>query len=127
MVDERIQAYLATDDAEVVERWAALERWLHARFGRDASIESVLFLIGIQSRGRGYEPELDKDLKQSLIMEGTYCVFEGLGFYARAGMDADGFWIWERTVRLPDLSVEAQEKLLQIAILRYFDDLLNQD
>ncbi len=118
------QAHLQAEDAELETRWQALAAWIEKRFSHDTSVEAILFLIGIQSRARGYEPELDKDRKQDLIMEGTYCAFETLGMYERVGLETDGLWIWERSYRLPDLSVEEQEKLLRIAILRYFDETL---
>lgn len=112
----------ATPDVE--GRWKQLQQWIRQRFGREPSMESILFLIGIQSRGRGFEPELEKDNKQALIMEGTYCAFATLGIYEPAGMERDGSWVWERTMDLPaGLSVDEQETLLQIAVLRYFDEL----
>ncbi|QXD14000.1 hypothetical protein GQ464_011080 [Rhodocaloribacter litoris] len=126
MTDDHIEALLATDAAEVETRWQHLDAWMQRRFGRPATIEAVLFLIGIQAHGSGYQPDLDRDRKQSLIMEGTYCVFETLGLYERVGMNDDGFWIWERTRPLPDLDVETQEKLLRLAILRYFDEFLDE-
>ncbi len=116
-------AYLDADDEALEARWRRLQAWIRARFGREPNIEGILFLVGIQSRGRGFEPELEKDAKQSLIMEGTYCVFEALGVYERVGMEQDGHWIWQRVLdHPPGLSVEQQEKLLRTAILHYFDD-----
>jgi hypothetical protein len=124
-MNDEIETLLATDEAALATRWDRLQRWLRERFGKkEASIESILFLIGVQARGRGYEPKLEKDVKQRVIMEGTYHVFETLGFYQHAGMEADGAWIWERLVDLPELTVEDQEKLLRLAILRYFEPYL---
>ncbi len=117
--------YLDLDDAALEARWRHLEQWIRARFGKAPGIEGILFLVGVQSRGRGFEPELEKDAKQSLIMEGTYCVFEALGVYERVGMEEDGHWIWQRVIdHPPGLSVEQQEKLLRAAILRYFEDVI---
>lgn len=118
-------AHLDADESELEEEWHRLQAWLQSRFGKEPGIEGVLFLIGIQSCGRGFEPNLGKEAKQALIMEGTYCVFETLGIYARVGMEEDGNWIWERLIdQPPGLSVDDQEKLLRTAILRYFDDFL---
>lgn len=116
--------YLDVDDAALEARWQVLAAWLEERFEREITIEAALFLVGVQSRGQGYEPRLERELKESVIMEGTYCVFACLGLYERAGMDAEGFWLWERMASLPTLSVDDQEKLLRIAILRYFEDYL---
>lgn len=104
------------------KKWKALLTWLESQFGRQAGIESVLFLIGIQSVGNGFQPKLSKKKKQALIMEGTHCAFETLGLYKRVGKDPDGRNIWARTaLPLPRLPLPDQEKLLRIAILSYFD------
>ena len=119
-------AYLDADDSLLEAQWRRLQTWVAKRFGKAPGIEEILFLVGIQSQGRGFEPDLDKEAKQSLVMEGTYCVFETLGVYERIGMEKDGHWIWERRLaHPPNLSVDQQEKLLRTAILRYFEDILN--
>lgn len=118
-----IERHLAADDDDLAARWQRVERFIADRFGRDTSIEAILFLIGIQSRGRGYEPEMGKEEKQDTIMEGTYCAFEKLGLYERIGLDEKGFWLWERSVEtIPKLPVEEQEKLLKLGIVLYFDE-----
>ena len=126
---EPVDALLQTDDAVLASRWHRLQAWFGERFGREKpNLEAMLFLVGIQSTGRGYEPRLEKEAKQDLIMEGTYCAFETIDLYQRIGADAEGHWIWERTdVPLPKLSVEDQEKLLRLAVLRYFDDVIEPD
>ncbi|WP_456427344.1 hypothetical protein [Rhodocaloribacter sp.] len=124
MMPDPLETLLQADDADVEARWRRLTAWLRERFDREPTIETTLFLIGIQARGMGFEPKLSKARKQALIMEGAYAVFEALGLYERVGMDADGFWIRERTRPLPALSVEGQEKLLRLAILRYFEETL---
>ena len=126
MPDHPLTRYLDADEAALAERWQRLEAWIEARFGEAPSIEKILFLVGVQVRGRGFQPDLDKDAKQSLIMEGTYGVFETLGVYRRVGMETDDAWIWERLLEPPPgLSVDQQEKLLKTAILHYFDDVFS--
>jgi hypothetical protein len=117
-----LEALFDTDDDELTHRWEQLQQQLELQFGRQPGIESVLFLIGVQSRGRGYEPRLGKQTKQDLIMEGTHCVFETLGLYKRVGIDSNGLSLWERDSDVfPKLSLSDQEKLLRVAILSYFD------
>lgn len=124
-MDEQLRRYLETDDGVLEARWKRLQSWLEERFGDEAGIETILFLIGIQAQGRGYRPKLKREKKQDLIMEGTFCAFEKIGLYEHVGMEEDGAWIWERTgPELPKLPVEDQEKLLRIAIITYFDDVL---
>ncbi len=125
MPDDLIHRYLQTDDAELDAHWQRLQGWLQQRLGRKRpGIEAILFLIGIQERGHGYEPDLAREAKQDLIMEGTYHAFAALDVYRRVGMEANGAWIWERMLTLPKLSVEEQEKLLRLAIVRYFEPIL---
>lgn len=123
-MEKLIERHLAAYDDDVDERWNRLQTSLQRRFGRNTSIEAVLFLIGVQSRGRGYEPEMGREEKESVIMEGTFCTFEKLGLYQRVGLDENGFWIWERCVeQIPKLPIDDQEKLLKLGIITYFDDI----
>ncbi len=116
-----LEYLLAYPEEKLSDQWNRIDDWLQSRFGRDNSVESVLFLIGLHSRGVGFSPKLEKEEKQDLIMEGSFLALETLGHYQRVGMDSDGKWIWERRVKLPELSVEQQEKLLRIGITRYFE------
>lgn len=122
LVEESVEEILSIDGADLEDRWQELTGRLSAQFGREMTIEALLFLIGVQSQGKGFEPALERERKQEMIMEGTYCAFETLGFYDRAGMDEDGLWLWERRIPVPSLEVEEQEKLLHVAILNYFED-----
>lgn len=120
-----IEHHLKTDEDDLAARWRRVESFVGSRFGRDTSIEAILFLIGVQSRGHGYEPEMAKEKKQDTIMEGTFCAFEKLGLYERVGLDENGFWIWERTVEsIPKLPLDEQEKLLKLGIILYFAEVV---
>jgi len=120
-MNQIIAQYLGTDSATLEERWQRITGLLQTRFDRDMTIEALLFLIGIQSHGKGFQPDLKRERKQELIMEGTYCAFETLGIYERAGMDEHGLWLWEQRIELTSLSSVDQEKLLRVAIVRFFE------
>jgi len=121
-----IHALLHEAEDTLTQRWSSVETLVEERFGREPTEESILFLIGVQERGRGFEPDLEKDVKEALVMEGTYSVFQTIGLYEPAGMEADGSWIWERTTNLPpDLSPDQQQQLLRLAIVRYFDEVFD--
>jgi hypothetical protein len=121
MDESNITRQLAIDDLVLKDRWDSLVSEISTRFGRKPDIDSLLFLIGVQSVGRGYEPDIPKERKQSLIMEGSYLAFETIGVYQRVGMERNGFWIWQKNFDLPELTVDEQEKLLQVGILNYFE------
>jgi uncharacterized protein YbdZ (MbtH family) len=119
---DTIQSLLSTDQTAIGAGWERLECLMEQRFGMKAGIESALFLIGIQARGRGFEPKMAKEDKQDLIMEGTYLAFETLGLYERVVTFQNGRTIWHKSTALPaGLGLEDQEKLLRIAILKYFE------
>jgi hypothetical protein len=108
-------------DSEQQRRWDILLIELGKRFQKEITLEAILFLLGVQTHGRGYEPKIHRDRKQDLIMEGTFVAFEAIGFYERVGMETSGAWIWERRAEHPTgLSVEEQEILLKMAVLEYF-------
>jgi hypothetical protein len=123
MTAQEIHDILDVPEGEHEQRWSALVARVESRFGRAPDVDAILFIMGIQSVGRGYEPDLPKERKQSLIMEGSYLAFETLGIYRRMGLERNGFWIWEKVFDLPKLSIDDQERLLQIGILNYFDHL----
>jgi len=121
---EPIARWLAENDQELEARWARLLAHLENLVGRTPTgIEQVLFLIGIQERGRGYEPGLSREQKQEVIMEGAWHAFAAIGLYRRVAEDSTA---WEPTFSpWPELSRDDQEKLLRIAILEYFKPLLS--
>lgn len=115
--EERVAAFGADHHRE----WQQLIAWLEREYDREITLEAILFLVGIQSRGRGYEPELDRDIKENVIMEGTYCVMAAIGAYERVGMEANGMWIWERMIDpVGEMDVDDQEIVLKSAVLEYF-------
>ncbi len=121
MTPDALSTLLATPDALLSAQWEKVQRWLATRFGRDAvGIEAMLFLAGIQQSGGGYHPKMEKEAKQDTIMAGTWAAFETIGLYRQ---DADGQW--HRTADLPDLDLDAQEKLLRLALVRYFTPFLD--
>lgn len=110
-------------DPGLDETWKRTCAWAAERFGREPSVESLLFLIGIDSRDGEFEPRLKKEMKQDLIMEGTHAVLAGIGVYEK--IDAPPGWARIRIV--PVLSEDDQERLLRAAIARYLAPLLQTD
>lgn len=115
---------VAEAEAEVPIRWPELQGWLRKRFGREAGLEAVLFLVGVQSRGSGYTPQLDRDEKQELIIQGCYVVLSELGAYEPVqdpGSDDE----WVRRVSIPEISPDQQEDLLKFGAIRYFEQFMD--
>lgn len=118
-MQDEVRTALELDDTRLDDDWRALQRELNTRFGSEVGVEGILFLIGVQESGRGFQPRLKKEDKQELIMEGTYHVLHAVGVYALVDRDEGGPQ-WERRVALPDLTLDEQEKLLRVGIIRYF-------
>ncbi len=118
-----VDRLLAEAEITVPARWTDLEQWVRERFGRDPGLESILFLVGIQSRGTGYTPQLDRDEKQDLIIQGSLVVLSALGICERpASRSASG----EVTgIEIPKISVDRQESLLKLGAIRYFEQFMD--
>lgn len=106
-------------DLALEAEWAQFAAWWTRRFGREPSIESALFMVGLQERGQAPR-EVPRDGKQDVIMAGTYRVLGEVGLYRRS--EADG--TWERTGPSPVLSTSDQESLLRAGLIRYFRPVL---
>jgi hypothetical protein len=99
--------------------WAALEKKLKERFGKAPSVESILFLIGLQETGF-MEQKLSKEEKQDVMHVAVCTILSPGGYYVFEKKDADG-WAHFKTLKpLPALSLEEQEDLLKEYILLYF-------
>jgi hypothetical protein len=121
----RSAALLAVSDAELEARWQRLQQWMAERFGYDAiGVDGLLFLAGVQERGVGYRPGMEKEDKQATIMDGAYAVLAHAGLYERVGVETDGRPIWERVEAPPGLAIDEQERLLRSALVAYFADTL---
>ena len=64
MTHERVRESVAVADDEHQRRWSTLVSDIESRFGRMPDVDAILFLMGVQSVGRGYEPDLPKERKQ---------------------------------------------------------------
>lgn len=119
-----VDQLLAEAAVDVQTLWPRLEEWLRQRFGREPGLESVLFLVGVQARGTGYTPQLEKDEKQELIMLGSYVVLSTLGVYEKP-LDDAGEPEWSRIVDIPRISIDQQESLLKLGAVRYFEQFMD--
>lgn len=118
-MSEQLEQLLATPDLVIQAEWEALGKWFQKTFQKTFSIEGILFFIGLQEAGTAPKRRLEKEVKQDLIVLGTYHVLATLGLYAKI-RTTTGEEVWQPLLRIPKMEVEAQEKILQQAILAYF-------
>lgn len=91
---------------------------LHDEFG-PLDLDGVLFLIGVQELGMGYQ-KFKKDDKVNLMHIAICTLLEPHGFYEFLGRDEDGWPHFKNTSKLPSLDSKQQEHLIKESIVEYF-------
>lgn len=106
-------------------KWETLLDTLERLVGkRPADLNGVLFLIGMQELGRGPK-RFSKEQKQDLLHVAVCTVLSLSGYYAPAGPDKDNWPQFDLLKPLPSGDILAQEELLKLHVLLYFDSMLN--
>lgn len=109
-------------DLDLERKWVKLREKLKVVLGKKpADLNGVLFLIGVQELGRGYD-NFSKEEKQDLIHLGICKCLSLAGFYSLDGIDKDGWPHWSLKKKLPHFDVLEQEKLLKIHVIEYFSE-----
>ncbi len=102
------------------KEWLLLLEKLKHLTGKEANLDSILFLIGIQELGQGFK-SFSKEEKQDLMHIGTCKVLSFSGYYTLEGKDQEGWPHWKLEKKLPSISLKEQEELLKMHVLEYFD------
>lgn len=105
------------------EKWQKIENFFTENFDteKNVSIETMLFLIGVQELGSGKQ-KYSKDDKLNLIHIAVCRLLEPFGYYSFSHYDEDGFPHFEETDKLPELRPNEQQLLMKKAIIQYFQD-----
>ncbi len=112
-----------------MEDWQVEFEWLRVRhlvkdaigFSTLPDMNGVLFMIGIQELGI-IQPTFTKEEKQDLMHLAVCRLLSYDGYYEWEGRDADGWPHYKLVSAIPIMGEEAQEKLLQLKIIQYFND-----
>ena len=107
-------------DEELQKKWNALIKILEPKFGGELDIQAILFIIGIQELGHGYR-QYSKDEKLDVMHVAICTLLEPFGYYVFEGMDKDKWPHWKPTAKLPNLKPGQQQRLMQEAIVEYFE------
>jgi hypothetical protein len=100
-------------------KWKNMIKSLEQRFGQDIDLQAILFLIGLQELGLGYN-KLNKNQKLDVMHIAVCALLSQWGYYTFSGHDKDGWPHWDVTEKLPFLSAKEQNQLIKEAILEYF-------
>ena len=114
-------AYIYTvQDEQQQQKWDVLLTALEPRFGGDLDIQAILFIIGLQELGHGFR-KYSKDEKLNVMHVAICSLLEPFGYYEFEGRDPDNWPHWKATEKLPHLKPGQQQRLMQDAILEYFE------
>lgn len=103
------------------QEWEQLLDRLEESVGkRPVDLNAVLFLIGVQELGKGHQ-FFTKEQKQDLMHIAICKVLSLSGYYELEGLDADGWPHWRLIRHLPSGDLLAQEVLLKMHVLAYFE------
>jgi len=102
------------------KEWLQLLEKLKRRLGKEANIDAILFLIGVQELGQGFK-HFSKEEKQDLMHIGTCRVLSTSGYYSLEGTDQEGWPHWKLEKKLPSISLKEQEDMLKMHIIEYFE------
>ncbi|MEZ4937752.1 MAG: hypothetical protein R2799_09195 [Crocinitomicaceae bacterium] len=107
-------------DLETGRRFNALIKHLEPEFGPELNLQSILFLIGVQEYGKGYQ-KFTKDQKVDLMHVAICTLLEPHGYYEFKGRDEENWPHFEAKENLPSLKADEQQELITLAILDYFE------
>ena len=108
-------------DLALERKWYQLMKQVEQLIGkRPKDLNGVLFLIGIQELGKGYQ-NFSKEEKQDLMHIAICKVLSLSGFYELEGTDGEGWPHWKLVKKLPHFDLLEQEKLLKMHIIDYFN------
>jgi len=106
-------------DAKKKTEWQILTEILTEKFGIEPDLQAVLFLVGVQELGMGYQ-KFKKEDKVNLMHVAICTVLEPYGYYEFKGRDKDGWPHFEQKDQLPFLKAAEQNNLMIKAVIEYF-------
>ena len=105
------------------ELWTEVENFFQERFDteKNVTIETILFLIGVQELGSGSQ-KYSKDDKVNLVHIAVCRLLEPFGYYKFTHYDEGGFPHFDELESLPELKPNEQSVLMKKAVIHYFID-----
>ena len=109
--------------SEDIEKWDRLAAWFEKEFKMEADVDAMLFLIGVQELGKGFE-EFDKTQKLELIHIGVCSVLMHEGYYRFSHIDSDGWPHYTLLKKLPYVRGQQQSSFIKKHLLTYFGEFI---
>ncbi len=111
---------------EGIEKWDRLVVWFEKEFKMEADVDAILFMIGVQELGKGFE-DFSKTQKMELIHVGICTVLSHDGYYSFSHIDADGWPHFDLVKKLPYLRGEQQSSFMKKQLLTYFSEFIKPE
>lgn len=105
-------------DYEFEMAWKKTLKKAEEVFEQPIDMQSLIFLIGVQELGKGYQTFSKKE-KTELMHVAICRLLEPYGYYAYEGLDNDGWPHYQLIQKLPPLTEQQQEHLMKEAIIEY--------
>lgn len=106
-------------DYEIEIRFQKLKSHLERDFGEDMDVQAILFLIGVDEVGLGFQ-KYSKQQKTELLHVAICTILEPSGYYSFEGRDQDNWPHFKLEKQLPVLNDREQQHLIKEAIIDYF-------
>lgn len=105
------------------ELWTKVESFFVENFDTEIhpSLDTILFLIGVQELGSGPQ-KYTKDDKLNILHIAVCRLLEPFGYYKFSHYDKEGFPHFSEVEALPELKPNEQQLLMKKAIIQYFTD-----
>jgi hypothetical protein len=104
---------------DTIKAWKEMKIALEPMFGGDLDIQAILFIIGVQELGHGYQ-KLEKEQKVDVMHIAICTLLEPFGYYEYIGRDEDNWPHWKATGSMPHMKPMDQNRFMQDAIVAYF-------
>ena len=111
-----------TKDTNLSQQWEKIVIQLSNQFadGERIDMESIMYLIGIQELGKGFQ-EFSKDDKINLMHIAICKLLEPQGYYKFDRLDKEGWPHYTLLKEVPKFTAQEQTKMMQVAIVGYFE------
>lgn len=106
-------------DYDIELRFQKLLKFLEIQFGEGLDVQAILFLIGVEELGLGYQ-KFKKHEKTDLMHIAICTLLEPHGYYEFEGRDKDNWPHFKLIKELPPLAEREQQHLMKEAIIDYF-------
>lgn len=101
-------------------RYQNLTKQLEPTFGPGLDLQAILFLIGVEELGIGYQ-KFKKHEKTDLMHVAVCTLLEPYGYYQFKGRDTDNWPHFDFVKELPPLNETEQQAFMKETIVEYFE------